>query len=442
VTERPESPVLRRLNNGFDTGVHYEHFLDCVHCGLCTSACPTYLETGTEMDGPRGRIYLMKAVADGRLPLSPELERHIDLCLDCRACETACPSGVQYGRLIEPFRANLEKHRRETNGASWFERWVLFPLFPYANRMRLALWPARIAQKLRLDRLFLDVLGAHRLLPKTLQQMAKMLPKLQSSPSLPTFLPAKGPKRATVTLATGCVADAVFRHVHWATARVLQANGCDVHIPAGQGCCGAIHYHAGAEQPAIDSAARNADVFDLDAVDAVIVNVAGCGAMMKEYGHLALPKDRRARIERLAAKTMDVSEFLAKLGPVPPTGRIEATAVYHDACHLAHAQQIRQQPRDLLSMIPGLKVSSIAEADVCCGAAGTYNLTEPEMADRLAKRKTDAILAAEPQFLLTPNAGCHLHIGRKLRERGKNFWIGHPVELLDLSYRRLQPPLS
>jgi glycolate oxidase iron-sulfur subunit len=426
----------------FETGVHYEHFLDCVHCGLCTSACPTYLELGTEMDGPRGRIYLMKAVADGRLPLSPELERHIDLCLDCRACETACPSGVQYGRLIEPFRASLEHRRREERGSSWFDRWILFPLFPYANRMRWALWPARIAQKLKLDVFFLDVLRLDRFLPKSLQQMARMLPHLQYSPSLPTFLPAKGSKRATVALATGCVADAVFRHVHWATARVLQENGCNVHIPSGQGCCGAIHYHAGAEGPAIEAAAKNAAVFDLDAMDAVIVNVAGCGAMMKDYPHLHLPTDKRATVERLAAKTMDVSEFLCKLGPIPTNGRIEMTAVYHDACHLAHAQQIRQQPRDLLAMIPGLKVAPIAEADICCGAAGTYNLTEPEMADRLAKRKTDAILDANPDILLTPNAGCHLHIGRKLRERGRRFWVGHPIELLDFSYRGLQPPRS
>jgi len=440
VSEVKNDSALPVVNGAaFDTGVHYEHFLDCVHCGLCTSACPTYLELGTEADGPRGRIYLMKAVADGRLPLSDELERHIDLCLDCRACETACPSGVQYGRLIEPFRASLEERRRSIRGDSWFQKWFLFPLFPYANRMRWALLPAKIAQKLKLDWLFFDVLKAHRLLPKTLQQMALMLPRLQSSPKLPTFLPAKGTKRATVALATGCVADAVFRHVHWATARVLQENGCDVHIPDGQGCCGAIHYHAGAEKPAIECAKNNASAFDLDAVDAVIVNVAGCGAMMKDYPHLHLATEDKVKIEQLAKKTMDVSEFLAKLGPVAPKGRIERNAVYHDACHLAHAQQIRQQPRDLLAMIPGLKVAPIAEADVCCGAAGTYNLTEPEMADRLAKRKTDAILDAKPELMLTPNAGCHLHLGRKLRERGEKIWIGHPVELLDMSYRGLQP---
>ena len=294
-----------------------------------------------------------------------------------------------------------------------------------------------IAQKLRLDWFFLDVLGAPSTAAEDAAADGQMLPQLQSSPPLPTFLPAKGTKRATVALATGCVADAVFRHVHWATARVLQENGCDVHIPAGQGCCGAIHYHAGSETPAIECASPQRGGIRSRFVDAVIVNVAGCGAMMKEYGHLHLNDSKRPAIEKLAAKTMDVSEFLAKLGPIPPKGRIERKAVYHDACHLAHAQQIRQQPRDLLAMIPGLKVLPIAEADICCGAAGTYNLTEPEMADRLATRKTDAILAAEPELLLTPNAGCHLHIGRKLRERGKRFWIGHPVELLDLSYRGL-----
>jgi glycolate oxidase iron-sulfur subunit len=231
------------------------------------------------------------------------------------------------------------------------------------------------------------------------------------------------------------VADAVFRPTNWATARVLQENGCEVFVPRGQSCCGAIHYHAGAEEPAVQRAIQNANAVDLDAVDAVIVNVAGCGAMLKDYPHLHVPEPHRERVNKFAAKIRDVSEFLVELGPIAPKGEIARTAVYHDACHLAHAQQIRTQPRDLLKLIPGLKVVPMAEADLCCGAAGTYNLTQPEMAERLAKRKADNILATGAEILLTPNAGCFLHIGRKLREEGKDLWIAHPVELLDLSYR-------
>ncbi|HVJ79421.1 MAG TPA: heterodisulfide reductase-related iron-sulfur binding cluster, partial [Planctomycetia bacterium] len=426
---------------GVKTGVEYKYFLDCVHCGLCTSACPTYVELGTEMDGPRGRIHLMKAMTDGRIGMTPEAVNHLELCLDCRACETACPSGVQYGRLIEPFRVALEKHKVKAQGRNWFHRWILFPLFPYAGRMRLALWPARIAQKLGLDRFFLETLGIGKLLPPVLRQMTKMLPPLGPSlPALPERLPPKGPKRATVALLTGCVADAVFRATHWATARVLQENGCEVLVPRGQDCCGAIHYHAGEEGPAIERAIRNAQAIDADAVDAVIVNVAGCGAMLKDYHHLPIPAEHRERVTKFASKVRDISEFLAKLGPIKPTGPIPRRVAYHDACHLAHAQQIRVQPRELLALIPGLEVVPIADAELCCGAAGTYNLTQPEMAEKLAARKSNAVAEVNVDGLVTPNAGCMLHIGRKLREDGRKVWLAHPVELLDLSYRGLPPP--
>jgi glycolate oxidase iron-sulfur subunit len=425
--------------SGFRPRVDYDDFLACVHCGLCTSACPTYLETGHEADGPRGRIHLMKAVADGRLPMNAEVERHLDLCLDCRACETACPSGVQYGRLIEPFRVAVEERRIRERGMTWFQRFVLFPLFPYADRLRWALWPARMAQWIKLDRFALDVLKIDRWLPGPLGQMLKMLPPLRSAPRLPERLAPVGEKRATVALLTGCVADAVFRPVHWATARVLQANGCEVLVPRGQTCCGAIHFHAGAEAPAVARAVQNANAVDPSAVDAVIVNVAGCGAMLKDYAHLDLPAEHRERVAAFSQKVRDVHEFLVALGPKKPTGEIPLKAVYHDACHLAHAQRIRTQPRELLGTIPGLTLQSIAEADVCCGAAGSYNLTQPDMAERLAKRKSDAIRAANADILLTPNAGCALHIGRKLAESGRRPWIGHPMELLDLSYRGERP---
>lgn len=244
--------------------INYERFLDCVHCGLCTAACPTYLETGDENNGPRGRIYLMRAVTDGRLELTDKVRGHLDLCLDCRSCESACPSGVQYGRLIEPFRVEVQQQdardgKRPPDG--WFQRWILYGMFPYAGRTRLALLPAKVAQVLGLDRLA-DKLGLTKLLPEKLQRMHRLLPKLQArGPSLPNVLPAIGPKRARVALFTGCVADAMFHHVHWATARVLQQNGCEVEIPRSQVCCAAIHYHSGAVPRRCSSRSRTSPPF-------------------------------------------------------------------------------------------------------------------------------------------------------------------------------------
>jgi glycolate oxidase iron-sulfur subunit len=427
--------------------IDYDKFLDCVHCGLCTSFCPTYLETGNENDSPRGRIYLMRAVTDGRLEMTNTVQRHLDLCLDCRSCETACPSGVQYGRLIEPFRVEMqhaEARRGEGESKGWFRQVIMYGLFPYANRMRWALWPARIMQRLGLDRLF-ESIGLNRLLPKKLQRMQSQLPKLHSpSPAFPDVLPAIGPKRARVGLFTGCVADAMFGHVNWATARVLQANGCEVVIPKSQACCGAIHYHSGADAPALDFANQNAGAFNLDELDAVIINVAGCGSMLKDYGHVAhevAPQDhaQQQRLDKFAHKVMDISEFLMKLGPIPPQGEIKLRATYHDACHLVHAQKIREQPRDLLSLVPGLELVPLVESEICCGAAGSYNLTEPEMSDRLAKRKLDHILATKPDAVITGNAGCSLQIQASIRKSGHDIWVAHPMEILDLSYR--QQPL-
>ncbi|MBI3860357.1 MAG: 4Fe-4S dicluster domain-containing protein [Planctomycetia bacterium] len=429
--------------------IDYEKFLDCVHCGLCTAACPTYLETGDENNSPRGRIYLMRSVVDGRLELTPKVEEHLDLCLDCRSCETACPSGVQYGRLIEPFRASQRKAAAAAGrpeNADWFHRWILYGLFPFPNRMRWALGPAKLMQKLGLDRL-LEATGLNRLLPARLRRMQRFLPRLvPGGPPLPEFLPAIGTRRARVALFIGCVADAVFRHTHWATARVLQQNGCEVVIPRGQACCGAIHYHSGADAPALDLAQANARVFEAADVEAVIVNVAGCGSMLKDYGHIAhelQPQNAQLHetLGRCASKMKDVSEFLAELGLVRPTGEIKLRAVYQDACHLGHAQRVREQPRELLAQVPGLEIVPIAEADICCGAAGSYNLTEPEMSDRLAARKLANLVAAKPHAVITGNVGCSMQIQAALRQAGRDVWVAHPMEVLDLSYRGLRPPV-
>jgi glycolate oxidase iron-sulfur subunit len=445
----PAAKAAERVGTDIDYGL----FLDCVHCGLCTAACPTYLETGNENDSPRGRIYLMRAVTDGRLELGPAVKRHLDLCLDCRSCETACPSGVQYGRLIEPFRVGMRRAEAQATGkkasAGWFERLFLYGLFPHPGRMKTALFPARLLQRFGLDKL-IDATGLPKLLPGPLRRMYEQLPRLQpSAPPLPEFLPAIGPRRARVGLFAGCVAQAMFPQTNWATARVLQANGCDVITPRAQTCCGAIHYHNGAAAPALDLAATNASAFNVDELDAIIINVAGCGSMLKDYGHIGheaaeqgdqTTAARLPALERFASKVRDVSEFLAALGAIRPPGEIKLRAVYHDACHLVHAQKVREQPRELLGLVPGLTLVPLPESEVCCGAAGSYNLMEPEMSDRLSERKLQNILSCDVDAVITGNAGCSLQIQAAVRRSGKRIWVAHPMDILDLSYRRRPPP--
>jgi glycolate oxidase iron-sulfur subunit len=417
-------------------GIDYELFLDCVHCGLCTSACPTYVELGHEADSPRGRIYLMRAVTDGRLDLNADVRRHLDLCLDCRACESACPSGVQYGKLIEPFRIHLAKMTANPTPLPLAQRLVLEHIFPYAGRNRLALAPARLLQWTGVDRL-LERSGALRLLPGSLRQLHDMLPRLRPHPGrLPEVLPAEGTRRARVALFTGCVADALFPETNLHTARVLQKNGCEVWVPRGQGCCGALHYHSGQEEPARQFARENCSAFSMtdpgkaNDVDAIVTNAAGCGAVLKDYGHLF----HDAAAGAFAAKVRDVSEFLAQLGPVPPRHPLPLRATYHDACHLCHAQQIRRPPRQLLEMIPGLELVPLNETEICCGAAGSYNLQQPEMAERLGRRKARNILATGARAVFAGNVGCLLQIERHLRAERPDFWVAHPIDALWASY--------
>ena len=256
---------------------------------------------------------------------------------------------------------------------------------------------------------------------------------------MPEFLAAKGRRRARVALFTGCVGDVLFRQTNWATARVLQENGCDVVVPQNQACCGAIHFHAGASAPARELADKNLAAFDPAGVDAIIVNVAGCGSMLKDYGHHWADEKQHER-GQCAAKTRDVNEFLDQLGLISPIGEIRAVATYHDACHLAHAQKVREQPRNLLKQIPGLKLIELPESELCCGAAGTYNLTEPEMAERLARRKLANIRSTGARLVITANAGCLLQIAREARLQGESLKIMHPMDVLDLAYRRQPLP--
>jgi glycolate oxidase iron-sulfur subunit len=435
---RTTLPVLPPTANR-NAGIDYELFLDCVHCGLCTSACPTYVELGAEADSPRGRIYLMRAVTDGRLDLNADVRRHLDLCLDCRACESACPSGVQYGRLIEPFRI----HMMEAGAGqrlSWLQRLLLFYMTPYARRMRWLVGGYRFLQRTRLDRI-IDKFGLPRLLPPTLRQGHEMMPRLRPHYGrLPPVLPAEGKRRARVALFTGCAADAFFPQTNLATARVLQRNGCEVVIPRSQVCCGALHYHAAQEEGAQRFAAVNCAVFApglssvTEAVDAIVVNAAGCGAMLKDYGHLLHGSPGAGAAEQLAAKVRDLSEFLMELGPIRPQHPLPLRAAYHDACHLCHAQQIRKQPRQLLEMIPGLELVPLAEPEICCGAAGSYNVTQEQMAQRLGQRKAKNIVDAQVQAVFSGNVGCLLQIGRSLRRQQSGIAAGHLVDALWASY--------
>jgi glycolate oxidase iron-sulfur subunit len=311
-------------------------------------------------------------------------------------------------------------------------------MFPYPDRLRKALWPARIAQRLGLMRVA-EAMGLMRLLPSRLRQLVAMLPPpAKPEKPLPDFLPAVGRRRARVALFTGCIGDVMFRGTNWATARVLQENGCDVLVPPNQACCGAIHFHAGNGEPAREFSHANLEAFDDQHVDAIVVNVAGCGSMLKDYGH-HWHDERQAERQRFAAKVKDINEFLDDLGLVPPSGEIAMTATYHDACHLAHAQKIREAPRRLLAKVPGLQLKELPESELCCGAAGTYNLTEPEMAGRLSRRKLQNILSTGAQAVLTANAGCLLQIAREARQQGQRLWVAHPIEVLDLSYRGEKP---
>jgi glycolate oxidase iron-sulfur subunit len=420
--------------------IDYELFMDCVHCGLCLSACPTFVETGNENDSPRGRIYLWRAITDGRLQLDDTVRHHLDLCLECRGCESACPSGVQYGQIIGSYKKDMARLGPAAPNLGRLQRWMLFNLTPYASRMRRALAPLRIAQKLGLSRL----IGAFmRLMPKSLRQMYEIVPRLESPRErlrLPQVLPAEGTRRARVALLTGCAADAFFPQTTVATARVLQKNGCEVVIPRAQVCCGALHYHSGLVADAQQRAIANLAAFGfagdatLGPVDAVINNAGGCGPVLKEYGHIFEGTPHAAAAGAFSAKVRDIHEFLVGLGPIKPTHPLKLKATYHDACGLCHAQKIRMPPRELLSLIPELQLLPLAESEHCCGAAGSYNITQPEMSEQLGARKAQHIRAIGAQAVFTGNVGCLLQINRHLRRQGAELWVAHPIDALWASY--------
>jgi glycolate oxidase iron-sulfur subunit len=406
---------------------------DCVHCGFCLPSCPTYVLWGEEMDSPRGRIQLMKTGLEGE-PLSESMVGHFDACLGCMACVPACPSGVQYGTLIADTRAQVER-RYERPRRDRLLRNVIFWLFPYPRRLRALRGPLALYQRSGLSR-WLRRTGLLDRLPPTLRVMESLIPTLTRRRELPERVPALGQRRAVVGMLTGCVQDAFFPEVNAATARVLAAEGCDVVIPRGQGCCGALSQHSGREDEAISFARSLIDCFDAAGVDYVVVNAAGCGSAMKDYAHLLRDDSGYAgRAEAFVARTRDISELLVELGPVAPRHPLNVTIAYHDACHLGHAQGVRSQPRELLRGIPGLTLAEIAEADLCCGSAGIYNLLHPEPATELGERKARNVLATGAALLVTANPGCLMQIAASTQRLGKQLRMAHLVTVLDAAIR-------
>jgi glycolate oxidase iron-sulfur subunit len=411
--------------------VNAEKFFDCVHCGLCLSFCPTYVELGTEMDSPRGRIATMRSLHEGRFDLDDEVVRHLDLCLGCRACETACPSGVHYGELIEGVRPFIEQNYQRPLPER-LKRWAINNIFPKPLGMRLFALVFKFGASLGLGRL-----ARWQKFPSQLRYWCGLLPEREniSSATLRERYPAIGEKRYTVALLSGCVMPAMFGATNEATVKVLRHNGCEVVVPQDQVCCGALLLHNGDKTAALDLARRNIDVFSRFEVDALLINAAGCGAMMKEYGELFRRDSAyHSRAEALAAKMKDVAEFLGSIPLKTPSREIRAKATYHDACHLAHGQGVREQPRSLLRKIPGLQLTELHESDWCCGSAGTYNLTEPEMARRLLNRKIANIQATETDLVVTGNPGCLMQIRAGLQQRGLPTKVVHTVDLLAEAY--------
>src|SRR5947208_1171872 len=401
-------------------GLSVEGVNQCVHCGLCLAYCPTFSELGTEMDSPRGRIFMIKSLAEGRMSLSDSTVRHLSLCLDCRACETVCPAGVPYGRLIEAAKAEIE-HRQPGGPVRRIFRWLNFGLLlGHPRLLALAASGARLYQASGLQRLARRS-GLIRRLPGTLPAWDALLPTVPSKAERaapPRLTPAEGPRRARVALLTGCVQSVVFGAHNRATARVLAKNGCDVVVPEGQGCCGALNAHGGDHARALEMSRRTIEAFEAARADAVIVNTSGCGAHMKGYGALLGGDPAWAeRARRFAASVQDLSEFLAKAPLVPPLRPVALRVTYHDPCHVVHGQKIRKEPRQLLAQIPGLSVVDLAESDWCCGSAGIYNLTQPEMAGRLLERKIRHVLETGAEAVVTANPGCILQIQAGLRAR-------------------------
>jgi glycolate oxidase iron-sulfur subunit len=408
----------------------------CVHCGLCLNACPTYRELGVEMDSPRGRIYQMVQVANGA-PIDDSYREHIGLCLACRACESACPSGVPYGRMVEDARRELEAHTER----GWFARKLQRLFFVHLLQSRSAL---SVAGTL----LYLFEVSGMKAVARGLGQLKLFgllgdLQQLTPSAEPPFFFsqigrtfPPEGERTRRVAFMAGCIANVSFARLNEATVRVLQRNGCEVVVPQGQGCCGALHLHAGIRDEARTLARRNIDAILGGGFDAIITNAAGCGSTLKEYGEL-LEDDAEyaAKAHRFSALIRDITEFLASLDLNRKFGRVDAVVTYQDSCHLAHGQHIRYAPRQLMNAIPGLTLRELPDAEVCCGSAGIYNVVQNEMSMQVLQHKMENVNATHAEIIATANPGCMLQLQAGVRMHGSGQRVMHVVEVLDLAYR-------
>ncbi len=408
----------------------------CVHCGLCLQSCPTYVQTGLETESPRGRISIMKAIHEKRVGMTEAAIGHLELCLQCRACEAVCPSGVPFGRMMEATRAQVAAQTKRSSGGRAV-RFIAFRLvLPRPGLMRAMAYGLKLYQRTGLQWLVRQTRLLKLIGP--LDRMEQQLPRLPKfySPPKGEVVPALGVKKRRVAMLNGCVMPLTYGPVNEATARVLARNGCEVVVPKSQGCCGALSAHSGERDAARNLARKNIDVFLATSAEAIIVNSAGCGSAMKEYGELL--KDDLAykkKAEALGKMVRDVNEFLAALPLASGTKRLDRKVTYQDSCHLAHAQRVKEAPRKVLRAIPGLALIEMPSADMCCGAAGVYNITQPEMSARLLDEKMMNIAGAKADIIATANPGCMLQLQKGVERTGMQARVAHVVELLDESYR-------
>lgn len=394
----------------------------CVHCGFCLPACPTYQEMESEMDSPRGRILLMKSVMEGELS-SEQAAPHIDRCLGCLACVTHCPSGVAYGDLISSYRS----HTRDQGGKPWTLReWLVRNTLPFPSRFRWALRLGKIGRYFR------------AITPPSLRPMLDLVPRqLPPSQPIPLVTPATGKRQGRVALLAGCAQQVLAPDINAAAIRVLSRNGIEVVVPRGQSCCGALDWHIGSARSAVRFAGRLMDSIPKD-IDCLITTAAGCGSAIHEYPLLFAGDSRQTQAEQFAHGAMDISVFLDRLALQPiPRLKSPVQVAYHDACHLAHAQSIRLPPRRLLAQVPGLEIKELSDSETCCGSAGTYNIEQPEMAQKLGQRKAQAILATGASTVVTGNIGCLIQMEKSLRSLASEVTVLHTVQVLDHAYREV-----
>ena len=408
----------------------------CVHCGLCLSSCPTYVETALEMESPRGRIALMKAVNEGRVEITPRIVSHWEACLQCRACQAVCPSGVPYGRIMERTRAQVKNAGLQSKELKRFSKFFLNSALPHPGKLRLGAHLIRIYQRLGLQKLLRQSHLLH-LVPGGIAGLESQLPPLSKKFFVPsnTVHKAQGEKKITVALLSGCVMPLMQGPTMEATVRVLTRNGCDVIVPQGQGCCGALNAHAGDIANSRAMARTNIDSLMAAGVERIITSSAGCGSSMKEYSDLLKDDtEYREKSARFSEMTSDVTEFLVSLPFQAPTSTITRKITYQDPCHLAHAQRITAAPRLILNSIPGLELIEMENSSLCCGGAGIYSSTQPALSKRLLSRKMDSIEETGVSEVITANPGCMLQVEQGFKAKGKSGKVRHVVDILDEAY--------